>query len=198
MNAIQLPLHPDLAPAPLPAKHYTWFQLANSHPSNHWKKHWWFPFKEKFLARYAVRDGYDLQIIEHSCYACDGMGCHRCEDGIYSRHEIPLQRWLFPNGDLYHKPAPYLPAGRPACYHSQIKGLIKHADITERTAILAALRLFFRYDRGRFIDLVRATYGDRYWLGQLKAKTSRIYWKIYCKRIALHNRFFPPQDEIPF
>lgn len=198
MNPIQLPLHPDLAPIALPAKHYAWFQLANAHPSNYWKKAWWFSFKEKFLARYAMRDGYDLQIIEHTCYACDGAGgCPRCTDGIYHRAEVSLQRWVFPNGDVYHKPASYLPAGRPEIYKSQIQGLIRHRDISESVAIRAALRLFFRYDRALFWKLLDTYYGMGAIRSVIDRKTYRLRWRIHRLYSRLCESFQKP-DEIPF
>lgn len=186
---------PSMGPPLLPPKHYAWFRIANAHPSNIWKKARWFSFKERFLARFAVRDGFDLQIINIPCNRCDGEGCECCIDGIYWRKEIPLERWLFPNGDVYH--CPNIPA-RPSVYRSQIEGYIKHLGYTERASLHAALKLFFRYDRSRFVEVVRATYGDKYWLRQLDLKKSALMWRFYCLRIRLHNKFFPPSNDVPF
>lgn len=195
--SIQLPLSPELAPMPLPAKYYRWFKIANAHPSNDWKKRWFYPFKDKFMRRYASMDHYDLQIIEKECWGEDGqggcLGCSRCEDGIYSSRQIVLERWQFPNGDLYHRPSNWF--SRCDGYRNTIKGYIKHSDVSERQAELALLRLSLRYDRCLFYDLAKlkltSPFSDR---------LTRLHWKIFNCRVKIMNFFCEKtgSNETPF
>lgn len=195
-NALIQQFIPEIGPKVLPAKHYEWFKLANSHPITCWKKIFWFTFKEKFLARFAIRDGYDMQIIKHPCWNCEDGSCGRCNDGIYLRVEVPLERWQFPNGDIYHRPDR---TARPQSFKSEFHGTIKHREVSERSAVHAALRLAFRYDRELFIRIVRLHYGDLSLASKLKTTRDRIKWRLYNARIRLHNRFFPPSEQdVPF
>lgn len=72
-----------------------WFRLANSAAPDGF-----YDFKRRFLARFATRDGWDLQTIEKECWTCDGSGkyakdvqCRSCDgSGIHHTAEHWLQR----------------------------------------------------------------------------------------------------------
>lgn len=173
---------PELGPSLLPEKHYLWFKLANAHPSQWWKKAHWYPFKEKFLAKYAVRDGYDQQVIHHHCWNCDDGSCGQCNDGIYRRVEVALERWLLPTGDVFHRP------DRSYCgsvFKNTFEGLLKHGSVSERSALHAALRLWLYHDRSLFLRVV-----DMEYLSLPKRMVNNLKWKLRNKWIKLYNRVF--------
>lgn len=73
-----------------------WFRLANAAPAEGF-----YPFKDRFLRRFGVPEGWDLQVIALECHGCGGSGwyargveCNRCNgSGVYSIREHWLQRW---------------------------------------------------------------------------------------------------------
>jgi hypothetical protein len=93
-------------PPALPAKDLHWFQLANANPPRGF-----YPFKERFLKRFATQDGYDSQTIHHPCWTCDGTGiyspkesCRACGgNGVHHTSSHWLQRWDLA-GKIYYKP----------------------------------------------------------------------------------------------
>lgn len=195
MKATQLPLIPEIMPPVLPAKYYAWFKIANAHPNTFWKRRWWFPFKEKFLAKYGERDGYDLQLFE--CHRCEGMGCGRCDDsGIYRK--VYLERWLLPNGDLYHRPSSFVGiAGEQP--KLTLKGLIKHGNQSDTASLRAALRLFFRFNRPRFYALIFESFDHYFTSPYCRRPWVGVKWKIRNRWLKISN-LLPNrrEDEIPF
>lgn len=115
-------------------RHVEWLRLANSlHVQGgdyqHWK-HWLFyPFKDEFLTRHAVPDGWDIQILTLPCRSCyQGVfvsecgnyqaSCWRCDGtGIYRIDAVKLQRFIFRvqgsefrvqmSQTLFHRPVEY-------------------------------------------------------------------------------------------
>lgn len=189
------PLFPELLPPLLPAKHYGWFRQANAHPLPYFKKIYFYPFKDKFLRRFAERDGYDLQVIEHECWDCAGNGCHSCDDGVYRRVEVWLERWVLPDGAVYHKPANHYPAGR--VHKHKINGLIRHQNVTESQAVRALLRLALYYDRALFLRLVELRFRSCSAVAAVVNGQARFRFHLRNKYIRLFNRFTPP-EEVPF
>ena len=83
-----------------------WFAVANANPQVGF-----YDFKKRFLRRFAVQDGYDLQRIDKTCWKCEGSGfytsqeeCRSCGgSGIHHTNEHWLERWNL-QGTVYHVP----------------------------------------------------------------------------------------------
>lgn len=87
--------------------------VANSRPPV-LREQSFYQLKSDLLHRFAEPDGYDIQRIIKTCYACKGTGiydhryygrmrCNRCWSGIYQDSLIKLDRWRL--GDyVFHEP----------------------------------------------------------------------------------------------
>lgn len=88
--------------------------IANSRPPILREKAF-YELKTALLHRFGARDGYDIQRITKTCYACKGTGiyrheyygrmlCNRCWSGVYQDSLIKLDRWRL-GGYAFHEPA---------------------------------------------------------------------------------------------
>ena len=172
-----------------------WFRLANSAAPDGF-----YDFKRRFLARFATRDGWDLQTIEKECWTCDGSGkyakdvqCRSCDgSGIHHTAEHWLQRWNL-CGQIYHVPEFCAPPHwqRGDSQKNEIHGRIAHAEVSPSAARRAYLRLLLRHEPMNFYW---AVINRMKWRGQeFKAKW---HWRL----LKLRNKMglFPVVDEIPF
>ena len=174
-----------------------WFRLANSNPQNGF-----YPFKDRFLRRFAKPDGYDLQIIDLRCRACYGSGnytptqtCFRCGgSGIYDTKKVWLIRYDL-DGWIYHKPDDYAYTNNGYSYptpKNEIEGRIKHGDVPQAVARRAFYRLLIRHEPATFYAMIVER-----WKSKMLCFRSRLAWKL----IRLRNKMdlFPAvEDEIPF
>lgn len=159
----------------LTSKDLNWFRLANSNPPAGF-----YAFKERFLKRFAIQDGFDLQTIELECHRCDGTGsdydgrCERCGGtGVWDTREHWLARYKL--GDaLYHKPMDHADV-----YHfngawsyptpkNVIEGRIGHADVPVAVARRAFYRLLLRHEPVVFYQTFVARIKDRASFGRTK------------------------------
>lgn len=134
------------------------------------KREWFYPFKDRFLRRWARRDGYDKQVLTHKCWGCNGTktyktcyrcnylgGCDRCNNfyigpegecfrcggtGIHRIDTVWLERWVF-GGRVFHVPV--------SAWHLPVlisppvvtyTDIIRHAPVDHDRAYRAALMLF--------------------------------------------------------
>lgn len=194
----------------LTAKDLKWFQLANACPAPGF-----YAFKKRFLQRFAVPDGFDLQRVPKMCRVCDGSGyylldveCRSCGgDGIHHVNEHWLQRWDLA-GTVYH-----VPLDHADVYHlhgfrypeprREIEGLIAKGTSGTgnlRVPVSAAVgqraywRLLVRHEPMAFYRSVME-------LMQWRGKSFRTKW--YFRLIRLRNkldlfRSVPEHDEVPF
>jgi len=181
----------------LTAKELVWFRLANANAT-----FGFYSFKKRFLARYAKRDGWDLQTIEKECRNCDGSGeyrkgepCRSCDaTGIYRTDEHWLQRWDL-CGSIYHVPEFCSPPHwqRGDSPKREITGRIQHEPVSATVARRAYWRLLLRFEPMNF-----------YWeiIGVIKGRTNQFKAKWAFRLIRLRNKLdlFPamPEDEVPF
>lgn len=182
-------------------KYLNWFRLANSNPPTGF-----YPFKARFLSRYAVPDGFDLQHVEQFCYTCDGSGqyakgeaCRACDaTGIHHVNDHWLQRWNLA-GTIYHKPMDHADVYHLHVYkypepRSEISGRIQHLNVDLKVSKRAFYRLLLRHEPVTFYNLVTRQIKDRCYWARLK-----LTWKL----IRLRNRLdlfkaIPEDDKLPF
>lgn len=178
------------------AKELQWFRLANAgHPPG------FYPFKDRFLKRFAVFDGYCLQEIERECWTCEGSGfyskdetCRKCGgDGIYRTDTNWLECWNLV-GTTYHRPIDPLPhwqrEGAPM--KEMIHGKIQHAPVPQATARRAFYRLLLRFEPVNFFYQVSDDVKR-----QLSNWRARHYWRLMKLRDKL-DLFPAVQDDVPF
>ena len=181
----------------LNAKELAWFKIANSgHPSG------FYPFKDRFLRRFAERDGYDLQHVEQFCWTCEGSGeyvkgelCRKCDgSGVYRTVEVWLERWNL-CGTIYHKPVDPIPHWqREGQVRGEIQGRIQHAPVSDLAARRSFYRLLLRFEPVNFYDQVCADVKAR-------ALHYRAVWAWRLMRLRDKLDLFPAvekSDEIPF
>ena len=135
------------------------------------KREWFYPFKTRFLRRFAAFDGYDKQVLTRKCWHCSGTGifltcylcsylggCDRCRgcvqgpcswcgrSGVYRIDSNWLERRLF-GGTIFHIPVPalYLPALIPEPV-TVYKDIIQHDPVDNKKAWRAALILIVIFD----------------------------------------------------
>ncbi len=155
--------------ARLSTRDLEWFRIANAgHPYG------FYPFKDRFLRRFATLVGYDRQEIEKPCFSCDGTGhhdyqhglaCRRCNGtGIYDHAEHWLERWDL-CGRIYHRPIQRHELPEP-WYRmkpvEQIEGRIRHAPVSASEAERCFRRLLIRHEPEtyyqRVVELWRSGY----------------------------------------
>lgn len=183
----------------LTAMDLIWFRLANSRAPQGF-----YPFKARFLKRFAAQDGWDLQIIEKECWTCEGSGqyakgesCRSCGgDGIHHTNEHWLQRWILP-GAVYHVPEFCSPPHwqRGDSPKNEFHGRIVHEPVPEAAARRAYWRLLLRHEPMNF-------YREIIHLIQWRGQAIRTKW--YFKLIRLRNKMDlfpainPEKDDVPF
>lgn len=179
-------------------KELQWFRLANSTPAPGF-----YEFKDRFLRRFAVFDGYAIQRIPRHCWTCEGTGmysedqeCRSCGgDGIYRVSEHWLECWRL--GDAtYHRPIEPLPHWQHdgATMREEIHGRIQHAPVSSKVARRAFYRLLLRFEPVHFFFQVSADVKR-----QLSAWRARHYWRLMKLRDKLD--LFPAvedRDSVPF
>lgn len=143
----------------LTAKDHHWFRIANAgHPSG------FYPFKDRFLRRFGMFDGYDLQTIQQHCWTCEGSGeymtgddCRKCcGSGVYRTVEVWLERWDL-SGTIYHRPVDPIPHWqREGQVRGEIEGRIQHAPVTAIAARRSFYRLLLRHEPVNFYHQVCA------------------------------------------
>lgn len=177
-----------------------WLWLANASPAdfgyNDWKQWRFFPFKDRFLKRFAVPDGSDLQVLKLECRSCTkGIWhsesgrfsdiCDRCDGtGVYRIDLVILSRWIL--GDaVFHKPGErvrgvdedVLEKWKVAFGYRVIEGVIKHPPVHRSIGRRAFRKLLLRYEPE---TLLRWLWSD--FKGWLRDKANRvlrpIYWEI--------------------
>lgn len=181
----------------LTSKDLAWFKLANSNaPCG------FYPFKRRFLERFAVQDGWDLQTIEKECWNCDGSGeyrkgepCRSCNaTGIHHTNEHWLQRWVLAS-QVYHvpefcSPPHYLRGDSPK---REFTGRIQHNPVCLRVAERAFLRLLLRHEPMNFYCII---------MNMVKSKMSQHRARLYFRLIRLRNKldlFLAIEtDDVPF
>lgn len=176
------------------ARELEWFRTANSNPPPGF-----YPFKERFLKRFATPDGYDLQSIDHPCWSCDGMRphCQRCGgDGVFRTSEHWLERWRI-GGQIYHRPVErYEIALTNPVPVSEIQGKVKHEPVTEKQARRAYHRLVLRFEPVNFFTYVCN------WISHgLRPHRATLYFRLMKLRDRLD--LFPAEprlyrDDVPF
>lgn len=154
-----------------------WFHLANAAP-DYFLKRDFYAFKRRFLARHATPDGYDLQIIQPTCWTCDGTGtfcqdmeCRRCAGtGVYGRErEIILCRFDLV-GRVYHiptEPGEIDPDDVPI--KNEIEGLVKHTGIPDGSGRRSYFRLLLRHEPMHFYHL------SLQWLTKKRGSNRRLF-----------------------
>lgn len=182
------------------AKELMWFRIANSgHPPG------FYPFKDRFLKRFATFDGYDQQIITKECWTCEGSGLYRADetcrscggDGVYRTDKHWLERWIL-CGSIYHRPLNYSEAWEVAKTNKPvdiIEGRIQHAPVTDGAARRAFYRLLLRFEPVNFYHQVCADIHAR-------ALHHRAVWAWRLMRLRDKLDLFPAvkeaHDDIPF
>jgi hypothetical protein len=191
-----------------------WFHLANACPVFDF-----YEFKDRFLRRFGTPDGWDLQIIEYSCWTCNGTGmyspdniCRSCGgDGIYRTARIWLERIII-GERAYHIPykGPYVNPEINLEPRNVIEGKIKKGirkphpltplfeDIIEEVPFNVGWRSYRRL-------LLRHEPMRYYWIVMdgMKGKISRHRAKLEFCLIKLRNKLdlfksVPEHDEVPF
>lgn len=143
----------------IPARHVDWFALANA-ASYELKHSHFYPFKNRFLKRFAAPAGCDLQVIVKRCWCGDGIWrgsyhtlpehlwepCFRCSGtGVYETVHIVLSRWDL-GGRIFHCPE-HRVDDEEGYYQEIIRGLIVHeCPAPARHAERAFFRLLLRYE----------------------------------------------------
>lgn len=173
-------------------QHLAWLRLANAadYPE---RKHWFYPFKSRWLRAHAVSDGFDLQTIEKKCWCGDGIWrgvdddlprnlwrpCCKCAGtGIYLRKEIVLARWLVRDA-VFHTPTEYRRIYGPG-YHATFAGLIQHDPVSSRSGQRAMDRLFLRYEPTTFFRLWQAR-----WSRYRDDRVLAFHWRVRRVRMQL-------------
>jgi hypothetical protein len=136
------------------------------------KEYYFYPLKDKLLRTHGKPDGYDLQIIHHRCWSCEGTGiythwdgdeeeCDACEGtGIYRTVRVILARYIL-GQSVYHIPGKDYDLQDKSAPKNIIDGFIVHDDV-DRDAVLRALKiLLFRYDFPQFYSLMYELYRER-------------------------------------
>lgn len=181
----------------LTSKDLNWFSLANAgHPPG------FYPFKDRFLKRFAMFDGYCLQEIERECWTCEGSGeyvkgepCRKCGgDGIWRTDTNWLECWNL-SDKVYHRPIDPLPHWQreSAPMRESISGRIKHAPVRDVVA-RRAFYLLLRHEPVNFFHQVSDDIRR-----QLSNWRARHYWKLMRLRDKLD--LFPAvnkDDTVPF
>ncbi|MDE2020029.1 MAG: hypothetical protein KGJ13_06825 [Patescibacteria group bacterium] len=187
------------------SKELHWFATANANPQNGF-----YPFKTRFLKRFAVRDGYDLQRVDKECFTCGGSGmytekeeCRHCGgSGIHHTNEHWLERWDL-QGTVYHVPREnvevYLenehkyPDPKNEI-HGVIQKGIKGSVPSSQEAHRAFIRLLVRYEPVNFWEYVKSCIGQKISAWRIK--------RMFCL-MRLRNKLdlFPVvrlDDDVPF
>ncbi|MDE2019371.1 MAG: hypothetical protein KGJ13_03420 [Patescibacteria group bacterium] len=198
------------------SKELRWFAIANANP-----QFGFYPFKTRFLKRFALRDGYDLQRVNKMCWKCDGSGmytaheeCRSCGgSGIHHTNEHWLERWNLQgtvyhvprdHGEVYHENGRKYPEPKNEIYGIIQKGIecvVIGADYEGRERVVpssqeahwAFIRLLVRYEPLTFWEYVKSC---------IRQKSSA--WRIkrhFClMRIRNKLDLFPivGDDDIPF
>lgn len=197
----------------LTAKDHHWFRIANAgHPSG------FYPFKDRFLRRYGIFDGYCLQEIDQHCWTCEGSGfytkdepCLQCGgDGIFRKDLNWLECWQL-GESTYHRPIDPIPHWQRegVKMHPMIYGRIKHTftkkhpesplfadivyEISDTVARRAFYRLLLRHEPVNFFHQISDDIKRR-----LSNWRARHYWRLMKLRDKLD--LFPAvdRDEVPF
>jgi hypothetical protein len=181
-------------------KDLLWFRLANANPDRDF-----YPFKDRFLKRFATPDGFDLQVIERECWTCVGSGtgpdggpCRKCGgDGVYATNKHWLKRFDL-CGSIYHKPMWECDAradngGKNPEPKNHIEGRIKHGDVDSKVARRAFYRLLLRHEPVTFYNIVT----DRM-LAKMSNVRANLVWKLIRLRNKLDLFKAVPEDDVPF
>lgn len=128
------------------------------------EKKLFYRIKDQILERFGIPDGYDLQIIEHYCYACDGLGCFRCDKGVWDRKKWYLLRYKL-GSHVFHQPVRTLPPGYDIRNDLReiVKGKIRHNFVDPREAQRAALCLIRKYDTKLWFKIHKTRLGKAFY-----------------------------------
>lgn len=169
------------------ASHALRLANAGAYP---FKRSLFYPFKDDFLRRHGIPDGWDKQTVLMICYSCEGMGCRRCTNGIYKVKTYWLERYIVASA-VYHIPHYFQPSGH-VDVRGEIEGHIRHEEVNSRLATLAALFLFLLHDRRRFSKALNIQFRFRF-------QRVRSQYRCLCWRFRLwRNRHSGLSEEIPF
>lgn len=165
----------------IPAHHVEWLAHANAGTYS-LKKYAFYPFKTRFLKKYARPAGNDLQVIVRKCYCGDGIfrgiewsrpahlweTCWRCRGTkIYRTDRILLSRWEL-HGHIFHCPEGTV-LRAPDGIVETIHGLVKHEQtVPNHIAIRCFRRLLLRYEPLTLWKLETDA---------LKARAQRMVWR---------------------
>lgn len=99
--------------------------------------------KDIILARYGKEDGFDLQVIEHTCWDCDGDGCDRCNGtGVYRTVYVKLAVTRF-GPFKFHSPDESAIDDCPLVWriksNSTMTGIVKHKSHKRLAPIATAI-----------------------------------------------------------
>lgn len=217
--------------ADIPESHLYAFRACNS--GGAWAyKYSFYKLKNELLLKYGHEADYDLQHVVKKCYTCGGSGwynevnrCHNCDNGVYSRKDVILKRWIL-NGAIFHQPIGELTGGnrikifdgyeeeedgwheypkfRYETFNgkiiSTITGLIKHKPIG-LNPMWAYYYLLWNYDRDRFYKIMQSDLNTmqtntKYKLKRLLRKLNPII--AYAEFFEVKNEHLADIDDLPF
>jgi hypothetical protein len=154
------------------------FIICNSATSGI-NKQSFYEFKNGFLERFAIYDGYDRQEIKKECYSCYGTGLFKCNwkrtencwdcfgSGIYQERTYMLRRYRL-NGHVFHRPTDKRP-GDVQDVRNIIKGYIKHTQVND-DPLANFLILLWKYDREKCYSTIEN-------IGKNAMTRARYRWK---------------------
>lgn len=158
------------------------------------KEYYFYPLKDKLLRKYGKPDGYDLQVIHHRCWSCEGTGiythwdgdeeeCEACEGtGIYRTVRVILARYIL-GQSVYHIPSKDYNLRDKSAPKNIIDAFIVHDDV-DREAVLRVLKiLLFRYDFPQFYSLMYELYKER-------KEGEIVYWRRFLVSSFVNRLFY--------
>ncbi|GEM_PF-5562974 len=186
------------------------FRIANASGSQ-WTRLLFYEFKNNFLDRHGVPDGWDLQVLDKQCWTCGGTGkfagwddCWDCgATGIYRRVRVVLWRYRL-GGDVYHCPDFTGPDGwldlteQMNFPRETIEHLIEHRRPNWWIGVAAGLALFIRYDRPKALELVRHVNREGYQHIIPTWWVRRVWWPLRSKWAQLVDWVKFHGEDVPF